>query len=615
MRLLHLPALIASLFAPFGAHALTIMEIQGLGHSSSFVSQSVADIQGVVTAVSNNGFWLQDLTGDGDDRTSDAIFVYRGSRNRPALGDLVTVSGRVDEFRPGCNNCLPGNSAYNNLSITQINSSFGSGSWTKLGTAALPAPVIIGAGGRTPPSVISHAFGGSVESPAYAYDPAAHALDFYESLEGMRVTVANPVAVGPTNAYKEIALLPDLGMGYGLRTDRGGVVLTPGHFNGGRVILDDALIGAAAMPLANVGDRLGNVSGVLDYSFGNFKLLVTQAPTLTGMGLTRPMAEPARPQQLSIASYNVENLAGNGPQAKFDGLAGQIVQHLRSPDIVAVQEIQDNNGTLDDGTVAADQTYARLIAAIAAAGGPSYHYVNIDPVNNADGGAPGANIRVGFLYDPARVSFIDAVRVDPTHPAWDASRKPLAATFAFNGEEVVVINNHLKSKGGDEPLFGRFQPPTPHTEVQRNLQAEVLAAFVEALRAGNPEVRVVLLGDLNDFQFSNPLQILAAAGLANLTDTLPANARYSYVYDGNSQALDHILVSPNLLGAAEYQVLHLNSEFAVGDPLRFSDHDPLLVRLNLSPIPEPGTWAMLLAGLGLVGLVARRRGTGGDDRG
>lgn len=228
-------------------------------------------------------------------------------------------------------------------------------------------------------------------------------------------------------------------------------------------------------------------------------------------------------------------------------------------------------------------------------------------MNNADGGAPGANIRVGFLYDPSRVSFIEAAQVYPSNPAWDASRKPLAATFAFGGEAVVVINNHLKSKGGDEPLFGRFQLHSLYTEAQRNQQAEVLAAFVAALKAGDPNVKIVLLGDLNDFQFSATLATLGAAGLANLTDTLPENARYTYVYDGNSQALDHILVSMNLLPGAEYQVLHLNSEFAVGDPLRFSDHDPLLVRLNLSPIPEPGTWMMLLAGLGLVGLVSRRR--------
>jgi hypothetical protein len=402
-------------------------------------------------------------------------------------------------------------------------------------------------------------------------------------------------------------VLPDLGAGHGLATPRGGVALAPGQFNGGRVILDEALIGAVAMPAVNVGDRLADPVGVLDYSFANFKLLVTQAPVVASGGLQREVAAAADPAKLAVASFNVENLAGNAAQARFDGLAGQIVNHLGAPDIVALQEIQDNNGETNDGTVAANQTYGRLIDTIAAAGGPAYQYVNMDPANNADGGAPGANIRVGYLYDPARVSFIDAVRVDPTDPAWEASRKPLAATFAFGGEQVVIVNNHLKSKGGDEPLFGRFQAPTLHTEAQRNDQAGVLAAFVAALQAADPDVKVVVLGDLNDFQFSAPLQTLEAAGLANLTETLPENERYTYVYDGNSQSLDHILVSLNLLAGAELDVVHVNSEFAASDPLRTSDHDPVVAYLSLAPVPEPETWAMLLAGLGLVGFAARRR--------
>lgn len=593
---------------PLSSHALSIMEIQGAAHLSGFASQSVSGVEGVVTAVSASGFWIQDPLGDGNELTSDALFVYRGSRSLPALGDRVAVSGRVDEFRPGCNNCAPDSSAYHNLTTTEINSSFGAGAWSLLSKDnALPAPVLIGAGGRGAPSLISADINGSVEDAGHVFDPASHAIDFYESLEGMRVRVDGARAVSGTNSFKEIAVLPDLGIGHGLATPRGGVALTPGVFNGGRVILDDGLIGAAAMPDVNVGDRLDDVGGVLDYNFANFKLLLTQVPTVTAGGLQREVAAAADPGKLALASFNVENLAGNGPQARFDGLAGQIVFNLRAPDIVAVQEIQDNNGATNNGVVAADQTFGRLIDAIAAAGGPSYQYASIDPANNADGGAPGANIRVGFLYDPTRVSFLDMARVDPANAAWTDSRKPLAATFRFDGQAVVIIANHFNSKGGDAPLFGRFQAPALASETQRLAQAGALAAFVAQLQASDPDVKLVLLGDLNDFQFSAPLEVLEAAGLTNLTETLAENERYTYVFEGNSQALDHILVSLNLLAGAEYDVVHLNSEFAAADPGRFSDHDPVRVTLNVSPVPEPETWATLLAGLGLLGWRGRRR--------
>jgi uncharacterized protein len=605
-----LPSLLALLvsasLAP-AAQALTIMEIQGSSHLSSFAGQTVAGVSGVVTAVSSNGFWMQDLLGDNNLSTSDAVFVYMGSRSRPTVGDMVSVGGRIDEFRPGCNNCSASNSAYFNLTTTEINSSFGSGAWAKTGTASLPAAVVLGQGGRVSPAAISNGFGGNVESAAYAFNPAGNALDFYESLEGMRVEVVQAKAVSPTNNYQEIAVLPDLGAGHGLATPRGGVILTPGQFNGGRVILDEALIGAAAMPEVNVGDRLGNTTGVLDYNFGNFKLLVTQAPTVTSGGLQREVAMPADASRLAVGSYNVENLAGNSSQSKFDGIAAQIVHNLGAPDVIALQEIQDNNGTTNNGVVAADQTYGRLVDAIAAAGGPQYQFVNIDPVNNADGGAPGGNIRVGFLFDPSRVSFVDATRVDPANTAWESSRKPLAATFSYNGEEVVIINNHFNSKGGDEPLFGRFQDPTLHSEVQRLTQAQTLADFIAELQATDADVKVMVVGDLNDFQFSAPVNLLEAAGLANLTETLPENERYSYVYDGNSQSLDHMLVSKNLLAGIQYDIVHINSEFAPSDPLRTSDHDPLLAYVNLSPVPEPEAYALLLAGLGLVGFAARRR--------
>jgi hypothetical protein len=106
----------------------------------------------------------------------------------------------------------------------------------------------------------------------------------------------------------------------------------------------------------------------------------------------------------------------------------------------------------------------------------------------------------------------------------------------------------------------------------------VVAEFVDALLTRDPEAGVVVLGDLNDFEASEPLATLEEAGLENLVVRLPLDDRYTFVYLGNSQVLDHILVSPSLAGGADVDIVHLNAEFPTAD--RASDHDPVIVRLS-----------------------------------
>jgi predicted extracellular nuclease len=254
--------------------------------------------------------------------------------------------------------------------------------------------------------------------------------------------------------------------------------------------------------------------------------------------------------------------------------------------------------------------------------------VTVNPVNNADGGQTGGNIRQAFLYDTSRVSFsgvvggaLDAVtavaspggrivlnlgagRIDPANPAFTNSRKPLVTEFTVDGQQVIVIANHFNSKGGDQPLYGPTQPPVRGTEAQRLAQAQVVAGFVQGLLAINPNANIVVTGDLNDFQFADTLAPLAAAGLFNLTDTLPENERYTYAFEGNLQALDHMWVSANLLAAGPvYDIVHANAEFLD----QVSDHDPVLMTLGLvpAPVPEPATWLLMAAGV--AGLVMRTR--------
>src|SRR3970282_1704920 len=134
-----------------------------------------------------------------------------------------------------------------------------------------------------------------------------------------------------------------------------------------------------------------------------------------------------------------------------------------SPDLLAIEEIQDNDGAANSGTTDASVTWTTLLQAIRAAGGPRYRYRQIDPLNDADGDMPGANIRVGFLYRTDRgLAFVDRpggdrtspARADPRHPAWstpEGVRRPLAGEFRARGHTLFVVANHWKSKNGDHP--------------------------------------------------------------------------------------------------------------------------------------------------------------------
>ena len=571
----------------------TIPQVQGAAHLSPLAGRTIS-VTGVVTAERPNSFTLQDAVGDGNVATSDAILVFAtGIGGSVAVGDAVTVSGLVSEFRPG-------GAASTNLTTTEIINP----TVTPGGPGVAIAQTVIGPGGRVPPtSVIDDDATGDVETSG-SFDAATDGIDFWESLEAMLLRVDNPVVVGPRNDFGEIWVLAQDGAGAGVRTVRQGIVISPGDFNPERLQLDDEIV-AGSTPVVNVGDHFTSAAvGVLDYNFSNYELLLTSALTRVDGGLVREVTRPQTADEVTVASFNVENLSPNDPPAKFARLAGLIVDNLRAPDIVGVQEIQDNNGVVGGiGSTVTDatQTFQLLISAIQGAGGPTYQFRQIDPVAHQDGGAPGGNIRVGFLFRTDRgLAFVDrpggtsttanAVtgknnkvqlqyspgRIAPANAAWNASRKPLAAEFTFRGQTIFAIVNHFNSKGGDQPLYGRFQPPARVTEPQRHQQAQLVNDFVDQILAAFKNARVIVLGDLNDFEFSQTLQILEGDGpLTNLMDRLPKAERYSYVFEGSSQVLDQMLVSDKLDKAnTTYDVVRVNAEFAD----QASDHDPQVAR-------------------------------------
>ncbi|MGE6836685.1 endonuclease/exonuclease/phosphatase family protein [Streptomyces niveus] len=570
---------------------LRIHDIQGSTRISPQAGKSVTNVPGVVTAVrvsGSRGFWIQDTEPDDDPATSEGVFVFTGSSApQVKVGDSVLVSAKVTEYYPG-------------------GQSSGSQSLTEL---TAPTTVVLSSGNplpkaetidatSVPEAYAPDAKGLSIES--LPLKPAGYALDWFESREGMLIEIGDSRVVGASNAYGEtwVTTKPKQNP-----TPRGGTVYPSyDQLNSGRLLLG-SLTGEKVT--ANVGDTLsGTTTGPVDYgNFGGYSLQATTLGTVESGGLKPEVAKKGKSDELSVATYNVENLDPTDPQAKFDRLAEGIVKNLATPDIVSLEEIQDNNGAKDDGTVAADKTLAQFAAAIQAAGGPAYDWRSVDPADKTDGGEPGGNIRNVLLFNPKRVDFVDRPggdattatkvvttgkngkditlsaspgRINPTSDAWKSSRKPLVGEFTFRGEQVFVIGNHFNSKGGDQPTHGVFQPPTLGSETQRLTQAQEVHDFVAGLLAKDKKAKVVVLGDLNDYQFSKPLTTLTRGGiLTDLMDKLPKSERYSYVYDGNSQTLDHILVSPGVK-KPEYDVVHINAEFAD----QASDHDPQVVRIK-----------------------------------
>lgn len=585
-----------------------IHDIQGTTHTSPYLNQNVQDVEGVVTQLSYQfatgayrGFYIQDIEPDNDDRTSEAVYVYSTNEEiKPKVGDLVSISGKVEEYNEG----LATNLTTTQLTNIQIN--------VLSSDNDLPKPILLGKGGRALPTSIIDSDGMTT------FNPDVDAIAFYESLEGMHVKLSKPTIISPywTSGAGNSML-------YNIPTrveNEEEDVLTPA----GGLILKEALnynpqrlIIAYGDPVKEVGTGdvfTDDVIGVVGYNNGNFKIIPSKGslPEIHNSTFEREITElEIDPNKLTMASYNVENFHPGTPQEKINKIGDSIVINLKSPDIIALLEIQDNNGPVDNGVVAADKTYETIINAVIAAGGPAYKYTDISPQDKKDGGEPGGNIRVGFLYNPDRVKMTDSVlgqagtattavsynaendnltvnpgRIDPTNTAFNASRKPLVAQFEFNGEKVIAIVNHFNSKGGDNGPFGNIQPPVLSSEVQRHKIANVVNGFVKDVVTKNSDANVVVMGDLNDFQFTETLNILKGNEMINLIDTLPINDRYSYTYDGNSQTLDHILVSNNLASASKVDVVHINADFPLSRG-RASDHDPLMAQIDLKGQAEP----------------------------
>ena len=575
-----------------------IGEVQGESHESPLVGKEVVINNVVVTKTDKTGFYVQDKVSDNNPRTSDAVYV--ASAEKVESGDLLKVQGTVKEgymeeysVRPGQTFKKPAGS----LTVTQIINA----TITKLGKTDLPKALNISE--KMPKDI--------VDNTPTKYNPETEALDYWESLEGMRVEVTKPKVTGPQ--YKgDIYVLPGDYKGQKLN-NIGGVNLRPGVQN-----TEVLPITVGNSFVAKAKDYFNeNITGVVTYKNKTYKIDPIDPNALKGLlqdgGLKREVSKiyPSE-DKLTIASYNIENFSANNkghdetPEEKVDKIANSFIKEVHSPDIITLIEVQDNNGGVNDGTVDGVKSGEKLAQRIKSLGGPDYKYTEIAPVDGKDGGKPGANIRVAYLYNPKRVTLIgkekggseeaarfvnghlekNPARIDPTSVHFEKVRKSLAAEFEFKGERIVVIANHLKSKLGDDAIYGSNQPSVENTKAKRIEEAKILNAFIKEGLRQNPNLKFVLTGDFNDFEFSDSVKTIVGNELVNLMAEHEQGDRYSYFYRGSNQSLDNVLISKNIKDKVVFSPVHINASF-MEEHGRASDHDPVVVQIDFSKPAAP----------------------------
>ncbi|MDP2054710.1 MAG: lamin tail domain-containing protein, partial [Acidobacteriota bacterium] len=565
-----------------------IHDIQGSGLATPFAGQDVLTT-GIVTGKKTNGFFMQSAPAgyDANPMTSEALFVFTGATPAVVAGDEVTARGTATEY----------------FSLTQVEASL-PGDLTIVSTGnVLPAPITL---------------------TAAMLDPAG-APQQLEPYEGMRIAAAALVSVAPTDGFGEIAaVLP--GVPRPMREP--GIPLsdpvppdpTSGvpdccipRFDGNpeRIFIDTE--GLAGMSVTSVTSNvtLGNVLGPLDFSFGAYKILPEVAPTvsanMTGVPVPTPLAG-----EFTVAGFNIENFGGDATRLQKASRA--IRELMRSPDVIGHIEIL-NEAALQ---ALADQVNHDAIAA----GEPDPNYqarlVLGPPIN----GQPSVQ-NLGFLVKTSRVR-IDSVSQEPagsyTPPGSTSSavlhdRPPLVLRATADAEGVnprpmIVVVNHLRSFIS----IAVVGIEGDRVRAKRTAQAEATAQLLQDLQTDNPRVAVISVGDYNAYEFNDgytdPMAIITGSptpddqivvdaspdlvdpNYINLTGGLPAGERYSFIFEGTPQALDHVLVNTVANGYLQgYAIARGNADFPASAaftadptrPERSSDHDMPVAYFRFPP--------------------------------
>ncbi|KAK7681573.1 hypothetical protein QCA50_015306 [Cerrena zonata] len=608
-------ALLASLVL-----GVEITDIQGPAWVSPLTGQTVQNVTGIVTAKTSSGFYIQGTPSD-DIRISHGLFVFSTSTTvlgRVAVGDEISLTGRVSEFRSS--------TRPDDLTATELTSP---ASIVVISSNNTVAPIVLGAD-RSPPtqqlSALDVGTDGFLSAPNNqsridtvnaTLQPDQFGMDFWSSLEGQLVTVRNPVAINFENSFGEFWVHGDWPVTG--KNGRGGLTITFGpdgvpDSNPETVIIGVPVDGTKN-PKTSVGKTFQDITGVVQYQFGFYYILPLTAPIVVSTpDPTIPATTLVSSNDsctLTVGDYNVENMTPTGATHIAD-VAGHIANFLFSPDFMFVQEIQDNSGVTDDGVVDANVTLTNLSNAIAKAANSStpYSFIEVVPVNDQDGGQPGGNIRQAYLFNSEKVKLVsgppaggslDATepivgsdgkvtltfnpgRIDPTNAAWQSSRKPLVAAWeTTSGARFFTVNVHLVSKGGSSSTQGNSRPPVNLPVDQRTSQVEAVATFVKSLLELDPQASIIIAGDFNEYLQTRSV-FAPFGGIVSELDEISGIdpvERYTYVFDQNTEQLDHIFVS-NAIAERGTKVEHVHvNNWAPSFSARVSDHDPSVALLKV----------------------------------
>jgi predicted extracellular nuclease len=557
--------------------AAAIHEIQGNGFETPFLGRDVST-SGIVTARKTNGFFLQSPEAgvDADSATSEGVFVFTAVLPAVEAGDAVSVKGTATEF----------------FGLTQLESTLTGDVTVDASGQPLPAPIVL---------------------TSSILDPAG-TPDQLERFEGMRMHADALVSVAPTNNFGETFTVlpgvvrpmrePGIEISLPVPSDpTSGLVdccIPRFDQNPERIMVDsDGVAGAAATSVTS-HVTLWNVTGPLDFSFGDYKVLPEVPPT-TGANVSAVAVPFPMASEFTVAGFNIENFGSNPRQRRKAALAIRDV--MRSPDIIGLIEILN--------LASLEALAAQVNDDAVAAGEPNPGYeARLIPASAT------ATQNVGFLVRTLRVQ-IDGVTqeragesfINPNTGATELlhDRPPLVlrATVDPSGPDprpIAVVVNHLRSFIDIEPVAGEGV----RVRAKRTAQAESLAGLLQELQAADATLPIVSVGDYNAYEFNDgytdPIAVIKGTPTAddqvvvdqspdlvdpdfvNLTDSLPAAARYTFVFEGNPQALDHVLVNTVAHAYVQrYAIARSNADFPAlppglfsGDatrPERSSDHD------------------------------------------